>query len=176
MRENGLLVQICGLALSCYTDMHPAVCSRYIGTPRAPPQFYTNWDLLCYNNLFCHISGSDLGQILQALDSGDHIVFRMVTAPGWCVTSRLRFGLNTWKYLLASALTLSISPSRVTSLSIKLKKKRKERVSEMMGVTFSTQLKIRRNMSVDFALRLWNNFETKQHHWLIMQKQEVQHN
>lgn len=134
-------MQSCSVML--HTHTHSGMLWVY-QSPRAALQFLRNWDVAVPQQSLL-LPGSDLGQILRALESGDHIMRRILTAPGWYFDKQV----VVEKYLLDSALTLSISPSRVTSLSIKLeteKEERGEREERGGGLFFCTHSKDKRKI------------------------------
>lgn len=136
--ENGLLLQICSLALSWSTHIQTVACFRYMEPPSLKklgldvPQrsllqpLWSHWAQVLPVRLSYHVKKSH--------------------------SSRFIFEQHIWKDLLDSALTLSISPSRVTSLSIKLEKKRTCCDYEAIPTTKEAAT------------------ETQQNHWMTEQK------
>lgn len=80
--ENGLLIQICSLALSCYMHMHTAVCSRYSEIPRATAAVVKKLGLVVPLQ----------PRSEKVIQVSCHIMWRKLTAPGACMKSRLQFG------------------------------------------------------------------------------------
>lgn len=101
--------------------MHTAVCSRYIKVPQGtceesgtcfyPPTPLPPRDLTPTTSLFSSLGSGKVVQVSYQCEDK--------SGKAGCGS------VKTLKYLLDSALTLSISPIRVTSLSIRLEQSRK---------------------------------------------------
>lgn len=87
------------------------------------------------------------------------------TSRSWVACDKHGFGsVLKIQYLLASAFTLSISPSRVTSLSIKLEKEKERKVILLKW--------LQNTVHAEFALRLETEAAAHseiQQQWMTMQ-------
>lgn len=174
--KNGLLIQVCSLALSCYTYT-TALCCRYMETLRAAIEVFRKLGLVV-PQLSLLLS---FWEWFRSVSVSEVIV--LCETNSWEVIKVLWFTKHICKYLLDSALTLSISLRRVTSRSIKLEKKK--RVGG--GGSFTSRGNLE---NADSALLSNSNdyktkrqlqtqgSETQKHHWMTMQdsKQYNEHN